>query len=98
MTGPKKSNELSPEGLKSRIKNFVLQKIKSQQSNNLNKSSFGANKERQSLELKKLSNNRRSTVLKAKNEADQPGQFTQDHHSPKVDEQYYAQMENIQAT
>ena len=32
-SGPKNSNDLSPDVLKSRIKNFVLQKIKSSQNN-----------------------------------------------------------------
>ena len=78
----KNSNDLSPDVLKSRIKNFVLEKIKSQQNKILNKSGLGGNNDQQT-ELKKLTNNRRSTILKARHAGDQTAGVQQ---SPNTNE------------
>lgn len=57
------------EALKSRIKNFVVEKIKSSQNKRMSKVPDVKN-ESQFQELKKLSNNRRPTVLKGQSETE----------------------------
>jgi len=50
---PRKGGEISTDVMKSKIKNFVLQKVKSYQNQRLNKSGLGVPKP--DAELKKLS-------------------------------------------
>jgi len=57
------------EALKSRIKNFVVEKIKSSQNKRMSKVPDGKN-ESQFQELKKLSNNRRPEFLKVPSETE----------------------------